>query len=305
MMKIVFAGTPGVAAQVLKSLALEHEVVAVISRPDAPLGRKKVMTPSAVAEVGLRLGVPVIKTNRVDSEVAMELTELGAELVIVVAYGSLIPRTALDVLPWWNLHFSLLPQWRGAAPVQHSIMTGLGQGVSVFELDEGMDTGPVLASVAVELGEEWTTAEATERLGEVGARLLLETLALMPEGRPQRGTATLAPKITRSDARLNPNESAVELSGKVRAFNPEPMGWLEHAGNPLRIIKAKSLGKVDWSSHSNESWQAGDLEITEGRVLLVCGEGSRLELIEVQPAGKRAMTASDWARGLVGRARLD
>ncbi|MEL0237406.1 MAG: methionyl-tRNA formyltransferase, partial [Aquiluna sp.] len=166
-MKIAFAGTPEVAARVLKGLALKHEVVAVITRPDAPLGRRRVMTPSPVAELGLNLEIPVIKTTRVDDRIAQELADSGAELVVVVAYGSLIPKAALDVLPWWNLHFSQLPLWRGAAPVQHSIISGSGQGVSVFELDEGMDTGAVLASVAVELGEDCSTGEAMERLSEV------------------------------------------------------------------------------------------------------------------------------------------
>lgn len=303
-MKIAFAGTPEVAAWVLKGLAHKHEVVAVITRPDAPLGRRRVMTPSPVAELGLNLEIPVIKTTRVDDRIAQELADSGAELVVVVAYGSLIPKAALDVLPWWNLHFSQLPLWRGAAPVQHSIISGSGQGVSVFELDEGMDTGAVLASVAVELGEECSTGEAMERLSDVGVELLLETLEEMPEPKPQSGEASLAPKITRSQAKLNPNETAVALARKIRAFNPEPMAWVDHGGNPLRIMKAKSLGKVDWSSHSTQNWVAGDLEIADGRVLLVCGEGSRLELLEVQPAGKRAMTAADWARGLVGKKRL-
>ena len=303
-MKIAFAGTPKVASRVLENLAVEHEVLAVITRPDAPLGRKKVMTPSATSEVAIALGVPVIKTSRVDRKLATQLKQSGVELVVVVAYGSLIPKEALDVLPWWNLHFSLLPQWRGAAPVQHSIIEGIGQGVTVFKLDEGMDTGPILASAPHALGEDCTTAEAMEELGEVGGQLLMATLAEMPEGEPQVGAASFAPKITRADARLNLNDSAVQLSRKVRAFNPEPMAWLEHGGNPLRIIKARSLGNIDWSHHSDQQWQPGDLEISEGRVQLVCGAGSRLELIEVQPAGKRAMKAVDWARGLAGDTHL-
>ena len=299
-MKIAFAGTPNVAARVLERLVLKHEVVAVITRPDAPVGRKRVLSQSAVAEAAQQHDLKTLKTNHIDASLAKSLKELGAELVIVVAYGRLVPHAALDVLPWWNLHFSLLPHWRGAAPVQHSILNGAHQGVSIFQLDAGMDTGPLIGSLPHVISPDTTAGEAMLDMASRGSNLLLELLESPPQPQPQVGEGSLAPKISRDEARLDFSNLASAVARKIMAFNPEPMAWTELNGDSFRVLRAKSLGEIDWSHHEDQVLTAGEVEVTTGRVLVACGEGTRLELIEVQPAGKKPMLATDWARGLSG-----
>lgn len=299
-MKVAFAGTPNVAAKVLEGLIAKHEVVGVITRPDAPVGRKRIISQSPVAEVAQKHNLKSFKTNQIDAALASSLRELGAELVIVVAFGRLVPQAALDVLPWWNLHFSLLPFWRGAAPVQHSILSGAHQGISVFELDAGMDTGPILGSKPHVISSDTTAGEAMLELAAKGTELLIELLEHRPQPSPQVGEGTLAPKIGREAARLDFNGVASSVARQVMAFNPEPMSWTLLSGEPFRILRAKSLGEVDWSHHEDHVLAAGEVQVTANRVLVACGEGTRLELIEVQPAGKKPMSASDWARGLSG-----
>ena len=177
-MKIVFAGTPANAAQTLRALAnTAFEVVAVLTRTDAPVGRKRVLTPSAVAVVAAELGLPIIKANRVDESVRLQIQATGAELGVIVAYGALLDQAALDVLDkgWVNLHYSLLPKWRGAAPVQRAIMAGDREtGVTLFQLDKGMDTGPVHLQIPTVIEPDENTAELLPRLTNLGISGLAE-----------------------------------------------------------------------------------------------------------------------------------
>lgn len=305
-MKLIFAGTPANAAAALRGLAAAHEIVLVITREDAPVGRKREMSPSPVAALAAELNLPLLKRNRLSSSDVDAIKASGAERAIVVAYGALIPQSLLELLPWWNLHFSLLPAWRGATPLQHSMLSGgVGAGITLFELEAGLDTGPVIAAQPIEIDFEKTCGELLEEFTEAGLGMTLAALDQSPASTPQQGEVSLAPKIARDAARLNLSESAEQLAWKVMALNPEPMAWVEHSGSPLRVLKAISLGSTDWDSLDGQSQQLGSLSINAGKVLLHCGNGTRLELREVQPAGKKAMAAADWYRGLNKETTLD
>jgi methionyl-tRNA formyltransferase len=305
-MRLIFAGTPANAALALELLAAKHEVVMVITREDAPVGRKRELMPSAVALKAHELNIPTLKRNRLTEGDIEAIQGCGAERAIVVAYGALIPQTLLEVIPWWNLHFSLLPSWRGATPLQHSMLSGgQGAGMTLFELEAGLDTGPILAAQAREIDYSRTCGEQLEDFTRAGSELILETLKTLPSPSAQQGEVTLAPKIGRDQARLDVNSAADVLAWKVMALNPEPGAWAELDGNPVRILRATSLGSTDWDAVDNEKFAPGRISLQSGKVLLHCAEGTRLELKEVQPAGKKVMPATDWYRGLNKEIRLD
>ena len=297
-MRILFAGTPSTAADVLEGLISSgHEIVAVLTREDSPVGRKKVLTPSAVAEVALAHGLPTIKANKVSSAVLAEISQYQIDLAIVVAYGVILRREALDAIPngWLNLHFSKLPRWRGAAPVQHAIWSGDKEtAVTLFKIEEGLDTGPVLgfAESLIESGE--TSGELLERLSSIGVTLLNQELPRLYAGSfnlsEQQGSVTLAPKIQRVDARINFTSTSKEVENLVRAMNPEPMAWCELDGDSLRVLRARSVQGLF-------ALAPGEVLVQEDLVLVGCGSESALELIEVQPASKTPMTAKSWMNG--------
>ncbi len=309
-MKIVFAGTPANAAQTLRALAKSpFEVVAVLTRTDAPVGRKKILTPSAVAEVAAELGIQVIKANRVDASVRAEIAVSGAELGVIVAYGALLDQATLDLLPkgWINLHYSLLPKWRGAAPVQRSLMAGDREtGVTLFQLDKGMDTGPIHLQIPTVIEPGDSTADLLPRLTELGITGLAELLPRIaaelaaPVAQDPELLATLptADKLSREDARIDWQRNAVEIENQVRGLNPEPMAWTTLAEETFRVIEARALGATDWQTLAGEVAEPGTVNVDKNRVFVTCGQGSLLELKAVQPAGKKSMQASDWARGL-------
>ncbi|MEY3972189.1 MAG: hypothetical protein RLY84_582 [Actinomycetota bacterium] len=299
-MNLIFAGTPAVAARVLRELAKEHNVVLAITRPDAPFGRRKELAPSEVATAATELGIPLLKTDRIGPSELQAIESAQAKVAIVVAFGSLIPKTALSVLPWWNLHFSLLPLWRGASPLQMSLISQTGQGVTLFEIDEGLDTGPILASSAMDLPSDVPAGELLDELADVGINLIQQSLLELPIPKPQHGQSTHAPKLNRSFARISFSDSASQVQRKVYALNPEPMAWCVTSKGDLRILACKAVGEVDWSALSAEGLLVGQLEVSGNRILVVCGGGSRLELLTVQPAGGKPMSASDWFRGYGG-----
>lgn len=295
-MKIIFAGTPENAALGLELVSKHHEVVLVVTRPDAELGRKRVLTPSPVAQKAVALGIPVLKTNRMTSLELDAIAATEAELALVIAFGSMIPKRALEQLPWWNIHFSLLPLWRGASPLQQSIRAGgIGAGVTLFELDAGMDTGPIIAQLPIQPGENETTAQALVRYTVAGIDLFNRSIVNNSSSQAQQGEPSFAPKLVRSDARLDLAKDAVNVHRAVMAFNPEPMAWCELDGNPVRILETRS---VVASVLPLESLQPGRVTKPGDQVILECGHGSQLELVLVQPAGKQPMLAADWFRGL-------
>lgn len=297
-MRILFAGTPSTAVTVLEGLlASGHEVVAVLTREDSFTGRKKVLTQSPVAELANQHGIPTIKANKISTSVLEQIEQLDVDLAIVVAYGVILRQDALDAVPqgWFNLHFSLLPKWRGAAPVQASLRAGDSEtGVSLFQIDRGLDTGPLLgtASTAIEPGEN--AGELLLRLSLLGLSLLNQELPRLYSGiftlTNQDGPVSLAPKINRHDAKIQFQHDAVRIENLVRAMNPEPMAWCELKGEPMRVLQVRALV-------SSTLLEPGEVSMIEERVVVGCGFGTTLELLEVQPASKSPMSARDWLNG--------
>lgn len=327
-MKIIFAGTPANAARTLQALlGGNHEVVAVLTRPDAPVGRKRVLTPSATAQVAQAAGIPVFKADRVTQDLAKVLANTGAELGVIVAYGALLKDFALSSLPrgWVNLHYSLLPDWRGAAPVQNSILAGdIDTGVTLFQLDSGMDTGPIIDVVktTIQVGE--TSGRLLERLTELGIALLGQSLPAIQAGisrslpQPdQNGYQTEsdpwhlqgskvrpANKLSRLQAHIDWNRPASQIERLVLAMNPEPMAYSQLNGESFRVLDAVALGNIDWSAIAGTTeldQQPGRILFETKRVLVECGQGTLLQLKSVQPAGKNSMPANDWARGAANK----
>lgn len=301
-MRIVFAGTPQNAAQALRLISPHHQVALVITREDAPVGRGKILTQSAVAQTAQELGLKVHKANRIGPAELSALNAAEAELGVVVAYGRILPQAALDELPWWNMHFSLLPKWRGATPLQRSIASGgNGAGVTIFELDQGMDTGPIIHQKALEIKPRESTLDALPRFTEFGTDLLLSAMRTRPKPFTQAGEPSFAPKILRSEAKLDFNLPAQVIANLISAFNPEPMAWAELAGLPVRIIEAVS-GSND--ENRDQVIAPGQIAVLDKKVVVGCGSGV-LELIRVQPAGKNQMKAADWQRGIEKGAAFD
>ncbi|MGO2051984.1 methionyl-tRNA formyltransferase [Glutamicibacter sp. BW80] len=301
-MRILFAGTPQVAVTSLDHLhAAGFDIAAVLTRPDAPLGRKRVLTASPVAARAEQLGLPTIKSNKIDAEVTGQLAELNLDAAAIVAFGGLVPAAALNVPKhgWINLHFSLLPDWRGAAPVQHSIIHGDDiTGAVTFQLETGLDTGPVFGQVTERIGELDTAGIMLDRLSESGSTLLVQTLQALDAGQglaiPQSGSHTYAPKITDVDAQLDFTRTATEIRRRAHGTSPFPGAWAiadqaRYKFGPLR--ERREMTEL----------APGEVHIEPGKhpVVYVGTSTWALELSTIQPPGKKMMNASDWARGVL------
>jgi methionyl-tRNA formyltransferase len=296
-MRVLFAGTPAVALPSLDALiAAGFDVVAVLTRPDAPIGRKRVLTPSPVAARAAELGLEVIHAARVDDAVTARIAAVRPDVAAIVAYGGLVPRAALDIPPhgWINLHFSLLPAWRGAAPVQRAVIAGDDiTGAVTFLLEEGLDTGPVIGTLTEPVRPDDTSGALLERLSHSGAVLLAQTLSAVESGaaspRPQQGEVTLAPKLTIDDGRIDWSEPALSVGRRARGVTPEPGAWTTLDGQRLKLEPVLLRPEA--------AAQAPGRLALNGKSVLV-GTGSHpVELTRVQPAGKKMMAAADWARG--------
>ncbi|MGO4187346.1 methionyl-tRNA formyltransferase [Pseudarthrobacter sp. TAF60_1] len=297
-MRVLFAGTPAVAVPSLDALVnAGFDVVAVLTRPDAPIGRKRVLTPSPVAVRATELGIDVIHATRVDDAVTAHIAAATPDVAAIVAYGGLIPRAALDVPPhgWINLHFSLLPAWRGAAPVQRAVIAGDDvTGAVTFLLEEGLDTGPVYGTLTEGVGPNDTSGALLERLSHSGAVLLAQTLSAVEAGKaapqPQVGDVSLAPKLTIEDGRLDWKQPALAIGRRARGVTPEPGAWTTLEGQRVKLEPVRLRP-------DNSDLKPGAV-LLEGKNVLV-GTGSHaVELTKVQPAGKKMMAAADWARGM-------
>jgi methionyl-tRNA formyltransferase len=295
-MRLVFAGTPAVAVPALRTLAARHEVAAVVTRPDAPLGRKRVLTPSPVAVAAEELGLPVIKAARLDADATAEITATGAELGVIVAYGGLVREPLLSVprLGWINLHFSLLPRWRGAAPVQWSVIAGdTVTGATVFQLVPGLDAGPIWSSRSTPIAPHETAGTLLARLADSGAAQLADTVDGIAAGTltplEQVGEVTLAPKLTIDDARLDFTLDLDTVYRRLLGVTPEPGAFFTLDGMRVKVLEAAP-------ARDTPRLEPGRLELV-GRTLLVGTATAPLELTTVQPAGKKPMPAADWWRG--------
>jgi methionyl-tRNA formyltransferase len=297
--RVVFAGTPEVSVTALKAVvASGHELVAVVTRPDAPAGRGRKLVASPVAQYAEELGgIEILKPVKPsDPAFLARLTEIAPDCCPVVAYGGLLPQAALDIPPhgWINLHFSVLPAWRGAAPVQWSIISGDDvTGASTFRIVKALDAGPVYGVLTERIGPKDTAGDLLARLSVSGAKLLVDTLdgieAGVLEAREQPADGiTLAPKITVEDAELDLNAPAQRVDRLVRGCNPSPGAWTTFRGERLKVLEVNL---------TDEELKPSEIQATKSSVLV--GTGSKaLELVLVQPQGKKPMAAADWARGV-------
>ncbi|MFM6849072.1 MAG: methionyl-tRNA formyltransferase [Terrabacter sp.] len=303
-MRVVFAGTPDAAVPSLDAIAAStHELVSVVTRPDAPSGRGRRLEPSPVRRRAEELGVPVLTPTRVkDPDFLDALRGLAPDACPVVAYGNLIPADALTIprLGWVNLHFSLLPAWRGAAPVQHAVMAGDEMtGASTFVIERGLDTGPVLGVMTETIRPTDTAGDLLGRLSVAGAVLLVATLCgleagqLVAHAQPSEGVS-LAPKIEVHDARIRWQRPALAIDRLVRGCTPAPGAWTTFRGErlkvaPLAVAAADEVPTAD-------PLGGGELLVTKKAVFVGTGTGP-VRLGQVQAHGKKAMAAADWARG--------
>lgn len=297
-MRVVYFGTPEFAVPSLRALVGEgFDVVGVVTRPDKPTGRhRSTATPSAVKVAALSDDLSVLQPERPsDPGFLAQMRALAPDLSIVAAYGHILPQTLLDVPARGsvNVHASLLPALRGAAPIQRAILEGLTEtGITIMQMDAGMDTGPILHQVATPIAPDETGGELTERLAELGAEALIEALTLMDESglAPQQqdnAKATLAPKIKREEERLDWTCPAEAVARKVRAFDPRPGAWTSGRGKELKLFGARAAGG---------SGEAGVVLGADDELLIACGSGA-VAVAEVQPAGRARMTARAFVNG--------
>ncbi|MFE5846018.1 methionyl-tRNA formyltransferase [Streptomyces niveus] len=300
-MKLVFAGTPEVAVPALDALIASdrHEVAAVVTRPDAPSGRGRRLVASPVAQRAEEAGIEILRPAKPRDEAFLaRLREIAPDCCPVVAYGALLPRVALDVPAhgWVNLHFSLLPAWRGAAPVQHAVMAGdETTGAATFLIEEGLDSGPVYGVITENVRPTDTSGDLLTRLAFAGAGLLAATMDGIEDGtlkavpQPAEGI-TLAPKLTVEDAQVDWTAPALRVDRVVRGCTPAPGAWTLFRGERLKLIQvAPATDRTDLAPG----------EPAVGKNSVHIGTGSYgLELLWVQPQGKKPMRAADWARGV-------
>lgn len=303
-MRLVFAGTPQTAVPSLEALlASRHAVVAVVTRPDAPAGRGRRMTASPVAQRAREAGIEVLQPRRAsDPEFLARLGEIAPDCCPVTAYGAMIPDAVLRVPRhgWINLHFSVLPAWRGAAPVQYAILHGDEiTGATTFRLVAELDAGPVFGVVTEVVRDIDTAGDLLARLSSAGAGLLVATLDGVESGeleaRPQsQDGVSHAPKLTRADARVNWKLPALAIDRLIRACAPAPGAWTTVNGATLKLGPVRRLTEAD------PAWRdmhPGDVRVASGRVVVGTGT-TPAQLGDVQPEGKRLMPAADWARGI-------
>ena len=289
-MKIVFIGTPDFSVPVLEALHRAHEIVAVYCQPPRPAGRGKADRPSPVQARAEALGLVVRHPVSLRSDDAVrDFAALGADVAVVVAYGLILPQAVLDAprLGCLNIHASLLPRWRGAAPIHRAIMAGDREtGVCIMQMEAGLDTGPVLMREAVEIGAEETTLDLHDRLSAMGARLIVQALAMLPlkaVPQPAEGV-TYAAKIDKSEARIDWSRPAVEVDRLIRGLSPFPGAWTSVSGERVKLLRSR----------------LADAQGVPGQVLggftVACGLGA-VEVLEAQREGKRPMAAEDILRG--------
>jgi len=296
-MKLIFAGTPAFAAQALAAIvAAGHEVALVLTQPDRPAGRGMNLQPSAVKQVALTHGIEVFQpTTLKDAEAQARLAAIGAEAMVVAAYGLILPQAVLD-LPTFgclNIHASLLPRWRGAAPIQRALLAGDAQtGVCIMQMEAGLDTGPVLMREAFPIAGDDTTASLHDKLAACGARLIVDALAGFPlpaEAQPADGV-TYAHKIEKAEALIDWSKSAAEIDRHIRAFNPFPGAQAVFGGQTVKLWAARPVA----GGTSGENGQI--LAVDRKEILICCGDGA-LAVSELQKAGGKRLPVQQFLAG--------
>ncbi|MFQ2267476.1 methionyl-tRNA formyltransferase [Aeromonas hydrophila] len=295
-LKLIFAGTPDFAARHLAALlSSDHEVVAVYTQPDKPAGRGQKLTASPVKELALAHGLPVYQPASLRKEEAQaELAALGADLMVVVAYGLILPKAVLDTprLGCINVHGSLLPRWRGAAPIQRSIWAGDAEtGVTIMQMDVGLDTGAMIRKVSCPIAADETSASLYDKLAGLGPQALVDTVNAMAAGNTAAETqddaqANYAEKLSKEEARIDWSMEAVAIERCIRAFNPWPISWFEVAGQTVKVWQAEVVAQ-DHGQAAGTLLKAGKQGID-----IATGKGV-LRLLTLQPPGKKAMSVTD------------
>lgn len=300
-MKLVFCGTPQFAVPGLERLvAAGHDVQLVVTQPDRPQGRGMELTAPPVKQTALRMGLPVTQPEKIkkNDEFRARLTAIHPDAIIVVGYGRIIPDWMLQLPPHGNInvHASLLPRYRGAAPIQWSIANGeTVTGVTTMRIDEGLDTGDILLKREMAINPEDTAVTLAPRLAKLGADLLVETLEELQQGTvkpvPQDDLqATLAPILRKEDGLVNFSREAVEIHNRLRGFQPWPGAYTHFRGKNLKIVAAKPV-------QAAQQIAPGELRVSGDAFVVGCGNGTALQLLEVQPEGKKAMSARDFLSG--------
>jgi methionyl-tRNA formyltransferase len=300
--RVVFLGSGSFAVPCLEALLdAGHEVAALVTQPDREKGRGQAVAPPPTKPVAERRGIPVLQPRRVREPEAQEaLGRLAPELQVVVAFGQILPRSVIDMAPRGtvNVHASLLPKLRGAAPIQWAIANGETEtGVTTMLIDEGLDTGPTLLSRATPIGPEETAAELEPRLAQLGAELLLETVRGLEDGsvtpRPQdHSRATLAPLLKKEDGRIDWSAPAARVASRARGFHPWPGAFTLHAGRLVKALRVREAPGADAGADPGTVTAVGRDGVT-----VACGGRSAVRLVEVQPESRRAMPAAAWALG--------
>lgn len=291
-MRIGVAATPDVAIPTLDwLLQSEHSLEIVITQPDKPAGRGRTLTQSIVGDWAVTHGISLFKPNSPDDLIG-KIENL--DLILTIGYGVLLPERILS-LPkhgFLNLHFSLLPAYRGAAPAQRALQNGeVKTGVSVFQLDKGMDTGPIYSQATIDIQPSWRSVELLNELAKVGVQSVSEALQLVKQGQTptiQSGNSSIAPKISKAEAKIDFTTSALQVVNAIRAFTYEPGAWTTWKGEPFKITSAQLA--------SENNFPTGTLATIEGSVFVGTKDGA-VEILTVIPSGKKEMTASEWARG--------
>ena len=294
-MKIVYMGTPDFAVPALRALAEKHEVAAVFTQPDKPVGRKQILTPPDVKVCAQEIGIPVCQPASMKTPEALELLKSFApDVVVVAAYGQILPQAVLDVPKYGcvNIHGSLLPKYRGAAPIQQAVLNGDSvTGVTTMLMDAGLDTGDILLVKETPIGENETSAELFDRLSALGGELILETLAALENGTvtPKKQDESLATHTSKIDKSLCPvdfSRSALQIHNQIRGLYSWPVATATICGKRVKIHRAKL---------AEGSGRAGEI-LSVKPLVIACGEGA-IELLELQPEGKKKMTAEAFAAG--------
>ncbi|HGY1013759.1 TPA: methionyl-tRNA formyltransferase [Aeromonas salmonicida subsp. smithia] len=295
-LKLIFAGTPDFAARHLAALlSSDHEVVAVYTQPDKPAGRGQKLTASPVKELALTHNLPVYQPASLRKEEAQaELASLGADLMVVVAYGLILPKVVLDTprLGCINVHGSLLPRWRGAAPIQRSIWAGDTEtGVTIMQMDVGLDTGAMIRKVTCPIAANETSTSLYDKLAELGPQALVDTINAMAAGETAAeaqddAQANYAEKLSKEEARIDWSMEAVAIERCIRAFNPWPISWFEVAGQTIKVWQAEVVD-------SEHSQPAGTLLKADKQGIDIATGLGVLRLLTLQPPGKKAMSVSD------------
>lgn len=293
-------GTPEFALPSLEQLAAHYPVVGVVTQPDRPAGRGRRMLPPPVKEMALAEGLPVYQPQRLRRLEAVEqIRAWSPDLIVVVAYGQILPPAVLEIPRYGvlNVHASLLPRWRGAAPIQGALLEGdTVTGVTIMKMDEGLDTGPILAQRQLTIGEDETAGELEQRVARLGANLLLETLPdylngrIEPRPQPEEG-ATVIHRLLKDAAEIDWRRPALDLHNQVRAFSPEPGAYTDWAGSRLKILRTRRI-----PDEHDKGQKPGTVFLWEGMPAVIAGEGC-LALVQVQMAGKRPMEGDMFVRG--------